>query len=270
MHRALLVCLFLILSVGPGCAAMQQYMGGENGGGMTTDKVVAGLTDALTVGSKRSVDETSREGGFLNNPLIKINMPSQLSGMMNALRQIGLNRQVDNFEVAMNRAAEKAAGEALGVFVDTVKGMTFADAWGILNGNETAATDYFRGRTTSVLAERFRPIVRTKMNEVGLYSAYEFLNTSYAKLPFANGVAFDLETFVVDRALDGLFKTLAQEEAKIRGGLNFRTTPLLREVFGYLDTSRAAGRKAEPTSGTTSTPRSSGTTTGKPTGTVGR
>lgn len=269
MRRALLVCLLLVLFIGPGCAAVQQYLGGENGEGITTEKVVGALADALSVGSKRTVDSTSREGGFLNNPLIKINMPSELTGMMGALRQLGLNRQVDNFEVAMNRAAEKAAGEALNVFVDTVKGMTFQDAWGILNGNDTAATEYFRGRTTAVLADRFRPIVRTKMNEVGLYTAYEFLNTSYAQLPFTNGVAFDLETYVVDRALNGLFRTLAQEEAKIRGNLNLRSTPLLREVFGYLDSNRAAGRRAEPTSGSTS---SGGTSGGgsMPTGTVGR
>lgn len=247
MRKLLLLFSLSTLLLGSGCAAIQQYTGSE-GGGMTTERVVSGLYDALTVSSSRTVDSTSQTNGFLNNPLIKINLPSQLTGMMNTLRDLGFSQQVDNFVIQMNRAAEKASGEALSVLVETVKGITFQDAWGILNGNQTAATDYFRGRTTQILADRFRPIVSGKMRELGIYQVYDTLNTAFTALPFTKSVPFDLEAYVVDQALSGLFTTLAQEESKIRGNLNFRSTPALRDVFGHLDTARKQGRQAEPTS----------------------
>lgn len=249
MRKLLLLLCISLFPLTSGCAALQQYVGGEEGGrGVTTELVVSGLYDALTVGSARTVDSTSKQNGFLENPLIKIQLPSQLTGMMNTLRGLGFNQQVDNFVIQMNRAAEKASGEALDVLVDTVKGITFQDAWGILNGDQTAATEYFRARTTATLADRFRPIVSGKMRELGVYQVYDTLNNAYTALPFTSNVAFDLEAYVVDRSLNGLFTTLAQEEAKIRSNLNFRSTPALKEVFGYLERERAAGREAQPTS----------------------
>lgn len=266
MRKILLLFSLSLLLLGSGCAALQNYVGSEEGGGMTTERVVAGLYDALTVGSSRSVETTSKTNGFFGNPLIKINMPSQLSGMMNTLRGIGLDRQVDNLVLQMNRAAELASAEALDVFVETVKGITFQDAWGILNGNDTAATDYFRARTTTVLADRFRPIVTGKMREAGVYNVFETLNQAYAALPFSSGQPFDLEAYIVDRSLNGLFVTLAQEEAKIRNSLNFRSTPVLRDVFGYLEAARAQGKQAEPTSSATGS--SGGRSGSTPRGTV--
>lgn len=255
---ALTISLFS-LSLGTGCASLQQYMGSSEGG-MTTQKVVGGLYDALTVGSERAVGTTSKKGGFLNNPLIRINMPSELEPVMNAVRKIGLNKQVDNLVAQMNHAAELASGEAINILVDTVKGITFTDAWDILNGNETAATDYFRARTTQQLTARFRPIVDSKMRELGVYGIYNTINNAYAALPFGNSKGYDLESYVVDEALKGLFTTVAQEEAKIRSNLNFRSTPALKEVFGFLDEQRAKGKRAEPTS--SSDRKSGGTTRG--------
>lgn len=261
----------LSLSLNTGCASLQQYMGSSEGGGMTTQKVVGGLYDALTVGSQRAVGTTSKKGGFLNNPLIRINMPSELEPIMNAVRKIGLNKQVDNLVAQMNHAAELASGEAINILVDTVKGITFTDAWDILNGNETAATDYFRARTTQQLTARFRPIVDTKMRELGVYDIYNTINNAYAALPFGNNQGYNLEEYVVDEALRGLFTTVAQEEVKIRSSLNFRSTPALKEVFGFLDSQRAQGKRAEPTSSSSGT-TSGGTTRGKggslPRGTV--
>lgn len=253
---------FLSLSF-TGCSALQQYAKGENGeGGITTEMVVKGLYDALSVGSQRAVGETSREGGFLNNPLIKINMPEELKTVMNTARDIGLGKQVDNLVVQMNRAAEQASGEALDVLITTVKGITFKDAWEILNGNDTAATDYFRVNTTRELTSRFRPIVDTKMKELGVYQVYNVINDAYAKIPFTNSNGFNLEEYVVDQALSGLFKTVATEEAKIRQKLQFRSTPILQKVFGFLEEQRAQGKEAAPTSKATQKSGKSSTTTG--------
>lgn len=243
-----LVLSSFTLTLNTGCAALQQYMGNAEDEGITTQKVVGGLYDALTVGSKRAVGQTSKEGGFFNNSLIRIEMPSQLQPIMNAVRKIGLGNQVDNLVKQMNHAAELASGEAIDILVDTIKGITFQDAWAILNGDDTAATDYFRARTTEQLTARFSPIVDKKMHQLGVYDIYNTINNAYANLPIGNTQGFDLEQYVVDQALKGLFTTVAQEEAKIREKVNFRTTPALKEVFGFLEEQRAKGKPAEPTS----------------------
>lgn len=244
MARRFLLLLFVgFLSLQSGCAALQQMINSQEEGGMTTEKVVRGLVDALNVGSRRAIDTTSAENGFLNNSLIRINTPQQLQVMMNALKTVGFSNQVANFEVQMNRAAESASKEAVDVFVEVIRGITFQDAWAILRGNDTAATTYFKDRTTQVLADRFRPIVRSAMTKVGLYSAYETLSVAYTRLPIANNnQPFDLETYIVDKTLSGLFTTLGQEETKIRSNIQSRTSPILQEVFGFLDAERANGR----------------------------
>lgn len=269
--RNLFLALFLAaytLTLGTGCAALQEFMGSSDDEGMTTEKVVGGLYDALTVGSKRAVDSTSKEGGFLNNPLIRIDMPRQLEPVMNAVRKIGLGKQVDNLTKQMNHAAELASAEAVDILVQTVKGITFKDAWAILNGNETAATDYFRARTTEQLTARFSPIVDDKMHQLGVYDVYNTINNAYANLPIGNAQGFDLEQYVVDEALKGLFKTVAQEEAKIREKVNLRSTPALKEVFGFLDEARARGERAEPDSKSKSSKGTSSKGSSVPRGTV--
>ncbi len=170
--------------------------------------------------------------GFLGNALIRIAMPEQLTTMTNALRTVGLGAKVDEMEVAMNRAAEQAAGEAKGVFWEAISTMTLDDAMGVLNGGETAATDYFRTRTSESLREKFSPIVTEKMQTVGLYNAYEPMVERYNALPFVTAPAVDLETHVTDGALDGLFTVLADEERKIREDPVARTSDILKRVFG--------------------------------------
>ena len=256
-RRLALLLIVLSFSMQSGCTALQQYLGGESGAQMTTERVVQGLIEALNVGSKRAVDNTSQENGFLNNPLIRINTPQQLQVMMNALKTIGFSNQVANFEVQMNRAAEAASKEALDVFFDVIRGITFQDAWNILRGDSTAATTYFKDRSTTILADRIRPLVRDAMHRVGLYSAYEVLSGAYARLPISNGQTFDLETYIVEKSLNGIFTSLGQEEAKIRSNIQQRTSPILQEVFGFLDRERA--REAASSSSSSST---------QPTGTV--
>ena len=193
--------------------------------------MVAGLKEALRVGTERTVAATSRTDGYLGNKLIRIALPSQLDRMGSALRAVGFANQVDRMEVSMNRAAEQAAGEAGGVFLGALKRMTISDAAGILRGGDTAATDYFRAKTSDTLMEKFRPIVSQKMSDVGLYNLYNTLNQRYAALPFVTAPAVNLDEYVSQRALDGLFTVLAQEEGRIREDPAARTTALLRRVF---------------------------------------
>ncbi|MFO7610771.1 MAG: DUF4197 domain-containing protein, partial [Candidatus Krumholzibacteriia bacterium] len=143
-----------------GCATLEQI--GAGGGPLDEGTVVAGLKEALKVGSERTTARTSAVDGFLGNDLIRIPLPRQLESAASTLRSVGLGSYVTELETAMNRAAEAAAGEAGAVFRDAIVAMTIADAFTILEGHETAATDYFRARTEDRLRSRFRPIVAAK------------------------------------------------------------------------------------------------------------
>jgi hypothetical protein len=192
----------------------------------------AGLKEALRIGSENAVRSTSKLDGFLGNALIRIAAPPELEDTAKALRTIGFGSQVDEVEVAMNRAAEQAAGEATDVFLDAISRMTIQDAVGILNGGETAATDYFQRTTSDTLRSRFSPIVDTKMNEVGLVRLYDDVVNTARALPLVPVPQVDLRSYVTDRSLDGLFTVLSQEEQKIRTDPSARVTELLRTVFG--------------------------------------
>lgn len=194
--------------------------------------VAAGLKEALRVGAERAVAATSKTDGFLANQLIHIALPEQFNQMARTLRKVGLGNQVDALETGMNHAAERAAGEAKGVFWDAITQMTLVDAYHILNGSESAATDYFRAHTADRLRSRFHPIVAAKMQEVGLYQLSNQAISSYNALPFVTKPAVDLESYITEKALDGLFKTLALEEKRIRQDPAARSTELLRRVFG--------------------------------------
>jgi hypothetical protein len=195
-------------------------------------EVVSGLKQALEVGTRNAVDLTSRENGFLDNPLIRIELPGALDKMASGLRVMGFGAQVDQLEVAMNRAAEQAAGEATDVFWQGIRQMTFSDAVGILNGGDTAATAYFERTTRDTLRARFEPIVANKMDEVGVVRSFDQLVAKYAAIPFTSKPNLDLRGYVTDKSLDGLFTVLGEEERKIRTDPAARVTPLLQQVFG--------------------------------------
>lgn len=198
---------------------------------LSEQTVVAGLKQALEVGTKNSVNSTNRRGGFSNNPLIKIAVPQQLNDVASGLRKVGLGSYVDNFEGQMNRAAEKASGEAKAVFINAISSMSIADAWGILRGGDNAATNYFRNKTEVSLERRFQPIITSSMEQVGFYKDYKQLLGAYDKLPFSDKPNMDIEDYVMGETLDGLFTLVAQEEKKIRDNPVARTTELLQKVF---------------------------------------
>lgn len=197
------------------------------GGQPNQDTVVAGLKEALRVGTERTVNSASAQDGFNSNSLIRIPLPEKLQTAAKGLRLAGFGSQVDELELAMNRAAEKAAGRAAPVFLNAITSMSFTDAQSILGGGERAATDYFEGATRENLSSRFSPIVDRSMQDVGLVRTYDDF---VGRLPFRP--SFSLQEYVTDRSLDGLFTLLAGEEKKIREDPAARTTELLRTVFG--------------------------------------
>jgi hypothetical protein len=194
--------------------------------------VAAGLREALRVGTERSVARTSRVDGFFRNSLIRIPLPDELETAGRGLRAVGLGGQVDELELSMNRAAERAAAEATPVFVDAITSLSITDAYAILRGSERAATDYFEAETREPLALRFAPIVDASMRQVGLAQLYDQVVGQIAALPLVSAPSLDLRAYVTDRALAGLFSVLAQEERRIREDPAARSTALLRQVFG--------------------------------------
>lgn len=232
MHKLAPTLLIALLLTG--CAGMENIdLGAVLGDQAPLDEatVARGLKEALTVGTGRAVDQVGGLDGYLGNELLKIALPDELQDIAGKLRSVGLGGKVDELEVAMNRAAEQAATEAIAVFGDAITGMTVADAWGILRGGDTAATDYFKARTSTALTSRYRPIIETKLRSVGGYTDYEDIVTRVEALPFIDTPDLDLVGYVTDHALDGLFSTLAVEEGKIRQDPLKRTTELLRRVF---------------------------------------
>lgn len=203
----------------------------ESGAGLDSATVAAGLKEALAVGSERAVASTSARDGFWGNEEIKIPLPEELNNVFTTLRTVGFGSQVDALELNMNRAAEQASAEAKTVLLDAVKGMSLSDAMGILRGGDTAATEYFRAETADTLKEKFLPIIQDKMAGVGLYQQYNRLMDAYNALPLTKDRGFDLDNYVADKGLDGLFSMLAREEAEIRENPAARSTELLQKVF---------------------------------------
>ncbi len=197
-----------------------------------SNTVISGLKEALSIGTERAVKEVSQIDGYLGNQAIKILFPEKIQKVGDVLKKLGYQKQVDDFIISMNRAAEKAAPKAASHFVNAIKEMTFDDAKKILNGGETAATDYFKSKTSYKLYEEFKPIISSSMDEVNVTRTYKEMMGKYTSLPFVKEESLDLDHYVTNKALDGLFHMIAQEEKKIRTDPAARVTELLRTVFG--------------------------------------
>jgi Protein of unknown function (DUF4197) len=198
---------------------------------LSNEKIVAGLKEALEVSTTKAVALTGRHDGFLKNDAIRILLPPKMQAVGKGMRLLGVGDQVDELEIGMNRAAERAAPQAKQIFLASLKKMSFDDARRILTGNETAATDYFRHTSSDDLTAAFTPVVHRSMESVGVVKQYDRV----IKTAPGGGVLaseFDLDKYVVDRTLDGIFYMLGTEESKIRKNPAAQTTELLKEVFG--------------------------------------
>jgi hypothetical protein len=201
------------------------------GGGLTEGKIIEGLKEALQIGTRNAVETVSRVGGYYENPKIKIPLPGAVQKVEKLVRAAGYGPQLDAFEMSMNRAAERAAPEAKGIFWDAIKEMNVADARKILQGQDNEATLYFKDKTHDRLGEIFKPMVRNAMSGVGVTRSYQDLEEKVQSIPFVGSWTFDLDEYVKNGALEGLFLMLGEEEKKIRQDPAARVTDLLKEVF---------------------------------------
>jgi hypothetical protein len=220
-----------------GCAELNQLAKNMQSSGTSGDslgKIIAGLKEALSIGTGNAVVDVSRVGGYFQNQAIKILLPQEIQKTGTMLRKFGFGKVVDDFEHSMNTAAEQAAPKAKAIFLDAITQMTFDDARQILNGPDTAATDYLRAKTSMAIAGLFRPIITDSMNKVGVTRLYKQMVEPLKMLPIASPVPVDLDAYVTEKALNGLFVMVAEEEKKIRRDPAARVTELLQDVFGNM------------------------------------
>jgi hypothetical protein len=198
----------------------------------TTNEVAEGLKEALIKGISSGSDLASMLDGYFKNPRIKIPFPPEVKKVEDKLRQIGMGSEVDRFVLTLNRGAEDAAKEAKPIFITAIKSMTIQDAWAILRGNETAATDYLKRVTSQQLHDKFKPVITNSLNKVNATKYYSDLVNTYNKIPLVQKVNPDLNEYATTKAMDGLFLLISDEEKKIRKDPVARTTELLKKVFG--------------------------------------
>jgi hypothetical protein len=204
---------------------------GGGSGATGSSEVADGLREALKVGTERVVGQVGKADGYLGDPAIHIPLPDTLRQVQSTLKRFGLSGMADDLEQRINRAAEEAAPAAKRIFWDAISAMTLDDAMDIYNGPKDSATQYFRSKMSAPLADSVRPVVDSKLSEVGAVASYDALMADYKALPFVPDIKADLTKHAVDGALAGLFHYLAKEEAAIRDNPAARTTDLLRRVF---------------------------------------
>ena len=232
----LLVAAAACLLLGSALAASQlgdwlEKLGLDDVVSVDDAETVAGLKEALFIGSENAVMQTGQLDGYFRDEVIKILLPENFEIVEQGMRLIGQGELVDEFVLSMNRAAETAAPYAKEIFWGAIKRIDFDDARGILTGGDTAATDYFRAETSEQLAVAFLPVVQRATEQVGATRKYKELVGRYQSIPFAQSIAFDVDDYVVGKGLDGLFYVLAKEERKIRTDPAARVTELLQRVF---------------------------------------
>lgn len=240
--RLSLVVAFLALPHGIASAQMdflkrgkdllRELPGGQRSQTLSNSDIGAGLREALKIGAQRVVGQVGAADGFNGDPRIHIPLPASLQRVQSTLARVGFSSMTDDLELRLNRAAEAASPEAQAVFWQAIDEMTIDDVREIFNGPADAATRYLERTMSSPLLARMKPIVDASLAEVGAVRAYDRVIGQYKAVPFVPDVKADLTRHVLERALQGIFLYLAQEEAAIRQNPAKQTTALLKKVFG--------------------------------------
>lgn len=237
MKKYHLLSLSIIFTLFVGCTAsdVNKILQGASSSTLSNEDVGTGLKEALIKGISVGSQRASKEDGFFRNELIRIALPEEFSQVEGTMRKLGLGAEVDKVLLAINRGAENAAKEAQPIFVNAIKQLTIQDAFSILKGEPDAATQFLRRTTTADLTALFQPRVQESLNQVGATRHYTDLVNAYNAIPTTKKLNPDLNAYVTERALDGLFKLVAEEEKKIRENPLERTTVLMRRVFAAQD-----------------------------------
>ena len=236
MHKLILVILGGIIVISSSFISVNKSSIGYKSYSQVikADDVAKGLIEALKIGAQKSTEKASVVDGFYKNADIFIPFPKDAMKVKTALEKAGMKKQVTDFELSLNRAAEEATKKALPIMIDAIKGITFTDAMSILKGNKNAATLYLKDKTSSKLQVTFKPIVKEAISKVKVTKYWENVANSYNKINVLSGgkkVNPDLEKYITEKAIEGLFKLVAKEEEQIRDNPAARTTDLLKKIF---------------------------------------
>ena len=216
------------------CTEISQILqsGAVNAGQSDESALPRAVKESLELGSSRAADLLSQVGGYQNSSRYRIRLPGSMQPIATGLRRFGLGGQVDRIEALMNQGAERAAVEAKTVFMSAVRRMTIPDAMAIVRGGNTAATDYFRQHTEADLRQRYLPIIRSNLQQVGFYDQYRQFVAAYKRLPLADTPDLDLEQHVLTQSLNALFTQVGEEEKAIREDPLGRGSSAIAAVFG--------------------------------------
>lgn len=211
-------------------AGISKKLGNGGGSALTSDEIIRGLKEALTVGTKNSAQTLNKADGFFANAAIKILMPAEAKKAESTLRKFGMGSLVDKAILSMNRAAEDAAGGISTIFWDAIKGMTVKDGLSILRGGDFAATDYLKQQTTAQLTEKMRPVIEQSLAKTDATKYWKDVFTAYNKFS-KEPVNTDISAYVTDKSMSGIFYSIGQEEQKIRKDPAGQASDLLKKVF---------------------------------------
>lgn len=204
---------------------------------LSNEEVIAGLKEALTVGINNGSGKASQLDGFLKNDKIRLPFPSDAQKVKDKALQLGLDNKVEEFETVLNRAAEEAVKEAAPIFIAAIKEMSIGDGFEILKGSDNAASTYLKEKTSTKLTTAFAPKVENAINKVNLTKYWEPLTSAYNSASFLTGsqeINTDLNSYITEKAIAGLFQLIEEEELKIRKDPIARVTDVLKKVFGSL------------------------------------
>ena len=210
-------------------------MGSSAGSGLTSDEVIRGLKEALILGAINSTALTSKTDGFNQNPLIRIPFPQEALKVKTTVEKLGSKSLINDFELSMNRAAEEASKKALPIFKNAITSMSISDGMGILRGSNNAATEYLKAKTQAALIAEFTPVVNNAVQTVNVTKYWTPITSLYNRTTLFSGepqVNTNLDQYITQKALDGLFSLIAQEELKIRENPAARASEILKKVFG--------------------------------------
>ena len=224
-----------------GCHELQNVVNqlpniASESGGLSNDYIGSGLRAALDKGITNQVSKLTATDGFFKNQLVKILLPAELQKVDNTLRKVGLSSLADEGLKILNRAAEDAVGEATPIFVNAVKGITFADAKNILMGGDGSATTYLQGKTNTALYGKFSPVIKNSLDKVGATKIWSNIITKYNAIPLVSkAVNPNLTDYVTQQSLKGVYTMIEVEEKDIRNNVASRTSDVLRKVFALQD-----------------------------------
>ncbi len=210
----------------------QQPSSGEVTGALSESEIGAGLKEALRIGSETVVTQLGQTDGFNADSSIHIPLPDELQSVKKALSAVGLSSMLDDLELRLNRAAETATPKAKELFIQSIEEMSIDDVQKIYQGPDDAATQYFRKKMSPELSKEMTPVVEKSLNQVGAIESYNEVMGEYKNIPFMPNVEEDLNGYVVDKGMDGIFYYLAREEAAIRSDPLKQSTSLLKKLFG--------------------------------------